>query len=510
LANAQSRVKAWSRKISGLTKAAFGVAFIGLGASIGAIIKKSAQLAAQFEQIKVAFTTMTGSADKAKGLIDSLIEFAKNTPFTPEKVQSAAKKLLAFGFASEVVESKLRVLGDVSAGTGKDLAELAVIYGQIKAAGRLMGQDLLQLINAGFNPLNIIAKKTGKSMLELRKDMEKGLISFDQVEDAFRTATGEGGLFFNMMENQSKTLSGTLTILEGSVSDLMRQFGELTLPELKLIVLGGQEAVNLLQDLADARKLIEASGESVARGAGGGSATGMSPGQAFAAEMLKQISGAVAQGNIFVGADMADAAGRDAAESFLEAFKGFFLEEGVGLNDVGFTAPIGAGLKEKREAKRAEEEKAAEEAKIAADLKAAQIEQKEKADVEDFMADLEADIFFDDKKLKQQQDAAIADDRKAAEDERRALEESKGPAIAMAKEQIKLAKEQASKLQADIGAAFQPGGKIQSRLARIGGERTINVDRQIPQKQLDQLMELNKVTIPNMQKELAAIVGVRF
>jgi tape measure domain-containing protein len=215
LANASNSVKQWSRKISGFTKAAFGAAFVGVGAGIGALIRKSAQLAAQFEQIKVAFTTMTGSAERAKGLIAELNEFSKATPFSPDQVFKAGKTLLAFGFEAKNVSKTLQLLGDVSAGTGKDLGEMAVIFGQIKGAGRLMGQDLLQLINAGFNPLQTISEKTGKSMAQLKDEMSKGLITFDQVEGAFRDATSEGGKFFKMMENQSQTLNGQLSTLEG-------------------------------------------------------------------------------------------------------------------------------------------------------------------------------------------------------------------------------------------------------------------------------------------------------
>ena len=133
---------------------------------------------------------------------------------------------MAFGLEADKLVETLGFLGNISAGTGKDLAELGVIYGQIRGAGRLLGQDLLQLINAGFNPLQVISQQTGKSIGELRKEMELGRISFEQVEGAFKSASEEGGLFFNLIEKQSRTLSGRFAKLTGNVEILARSIGK--------------------------------------------------------------------------------------------------------------------------------------------------------------------------------------------------------------------------------------------------------------------------------------------
>lgn len=174
------------------------------------------------EQLNIAFTTFLGSAQKAKVLLGDLTKFAIVTPFTPDQVNNAAKALLAFGVQGKEIIPTLKMIGDVSSGTGKDLTEMAIIFGQIRSTGRLMGQDLLQLINAGFNPLQIISEKTGKSVAKLKDEMEKGNISFQMVSDAFKTATSEGGLFFNLMEKQSVSIGGKLSTVAGNIEEIFK------------------------------------------------------------------------------------------------------------------------------------------------------------------------------------------------------------------------------------------------------------------------------------------------
>lgn len=174
------------------------------------------------QQLNIAFEVFLGSASKAKKVIADLTQFAIVTPFTPDQVNGAAKALLAFGVSGEDVIPILKRLGDVSAGTGKDLTEMAIIFGQIRSTGRLMGQDLLQLINAGFNPLQVISEKTGKSVADLKKEMEKGLITFEMVDDAFKSATEEGGKFFNLMEKQSQSIGGKLSTITGNIEEVAK------------------------------------------------------------------------------------------------------------------------------------------------------------------------------------------------------------------------------------------------------------------------------------------------
>lgn len=213
------------------TENGVGKAFVGLKNAIvatgivtilGTVAKKIFDIGVSAEQTTIAFNTFLGSASKARLLLADLTKFAIVTPFTPDQVNSAAKALLAFGVKAKEIIPTLKMLGDVSAGTGKDLTDMAVIFGQIRSTGRLMGQDLLQLINAGFNPLQIISEKTGKSVTVLKQEMEKGLISFQMVSDAFKTATSEGGLFFNLMEKQSQTIGGKLSTVAGNIEEVFK------------------------------------------------------------------------------------------------------------------------------------------------------------------------------------------------------------------------------------------------------------------------------------------------
>lgn len=203
--------------------------FINLG-------KKLVTSAGKFEQLNIAFETFLGSKKKATALINELDRFAARTPFLTSQVNAAAKGLLAFGFEADEIIPTMKMLGDISAGTGKDLKELGIIFGQIKGAGRLMGQDLLQLISAGFNPLQVISEKTGRSMRDLKDDMSKGAISFEMVTQAFKDATSEGGRFYNLTEKQSKSLLGRISTLQSNFELLARSIGEVLVPAVAKVV----------------------------------------------------------------------------------------------------------------------------------------------------------------------------------------------------------------------------------------------------------------------------------
>lgn len=236
------------------------ISFVGILSGLTSLGKKIFDLGVQQEQLNIAFTTFLGSAEKAKKLMAELTKFSIITPFTPDQVNKAAKTLLAFGTQAKDIIPTLKMLGDVSSGTGKDLSEMAVIFGQIQSTGRLMGQDLLQLINAGFNPLQIISEKTGKSVKVLKEEMEKGLISFDMVKQAFKDATSEGGLFFNLMEKQSASVGGKLSTVQGNIEEIEKALFKSNSGALKvwvdLLVKGSEKMLELTEPLEDRFKRI--------------------------------------------------------------------------------------------------------------------------------------------------------------------------------------------------------------------------------------------------------------
>ena len=230
----QNRISLLTNKASGFSSIVSNIG-VGIAAafSVGAITqftRAAIDAFARIESSQLVFRNLVGDAEEANRIFSELREFSVRTPFTPEQVNSAAKALLQFGVANEEVLETVRILGDVSAGTGKDLTELAIIFGQIRSTGRLMGQDLLQLINAGFNPLQEISERTGRSVSDLKKEMEKGNITFDQVAESFRAATSEGGKFFNLTDQLADTTAGQLSTLQGEVDELSASIGEKLAP----------------------------------------------------------------------------------------------------------------------------------------------------------------------------------------------------------------------------------------------------------------------------------------
>lgn len=194
------------------------------------------KLGADLEKTTILFNTMTGSVEKGTKLFEGLTEFANATPFSNQALNKNAQTLLAFGEEAESITNTLRMLGDVSAGDEQKLNQLTLAFAQIKSTGKLMGQDLLQLINAGFNPLQIISEKTGRSMGDLKDAMSKGQISADLVAKAFQSATGPGGRFFQLTEKMSQSMAGKWSTVMGKGKFVIAEFG-LSLKEVFLPIL---------------------------------------------------------------------------------------------------------------------------------------------------------------------------------------------------------------------------------------------------------------------------------
>lgn len=216
--------------LSGLKKWIGGLA---LGAGLVSLAKTGIEAAMTMEGLTAQFTVMTGRAEKAKGVISEIADFAAKTPFDKLGLSNAAKTLMAFGMEADKVVPTLKMLGDVAGSDQNKLNSLALVFGQIQSAGKLTGGDLLQLINQGFNPLNTLAKISGKSMAELKDAMSEGRISADMVTLAFQAATSEGGLFFGNLEAQSQTLQGRISTLKDNFVTALQNMAEAFLPLMK-------------------------------------------------------------------------------------------------------------------------------------------------------------------------------------------------------------------------------------------------------------------------------------
>jgi tape measure domain-containing protein len=231
--------------IIGLT-GGLGIVLAGLGAGAGVI-----KLGSDLEQTRISFQTMMGSAEKGNNMLKDINALGASTPFANKDLQQNAKLLLNFGVAGQKVIPTLKTLGDVSGGNSERLNQLTLAYSQVASAGKLQGQDLMQMVNAGFNPLNEISRITGESLGDLRKKMEDGGISAKMVELALKSATSEGGMFHNMMEKQSKTLGGKWSTFLDTVTDKMAVLGESMTPYLSKIIDVAQVALGSLMKLPD-------------------------------------------------------------------------------------------------------------------------------------------------------------------------------------------------------------------------------------------------------------------
>lgn len=233
---------------------------IGLSAAVTlplvAMGKAAIQSSAQMEMLQASFTTMLGSATKATTLMNQLKNMAAVTPFETTDLADASKTLLQFGVTSEKLLPTLQMLGDIAQGNGPKFNSLALVFGQMSSAGKLMGQDLMQMINAGFNPLKVISEKTGESMSSLKDKMSKGAISADQVTEAFKMATSQGGLFYKGMETASKTFDGLTATLKDDIATMGRSFVENLMPILKDIVKGISSAAQWITGLDSTTKTI--------------------------------------------------------------------------------------------------------------------------------------------------------------------------------------------------------------------------------------------------------------
>lgn len=208
---------------------AFG-ARVFAATSIWQAFKSSIGLASEAERAKADFTVLTGSAERAMTMLAEMRAFAAATPLNFRDMQGAGQTLLAFGMSAEQVMPTLRQIGEITGGNSERFKMLSLALAQTTAAGRLMGQDLLQMVNAGFNPLQIISQKTGKSMLELKKIMEDGGISAQLVSEAFTAATTAGGMFEGRMAASAKTIGGQWDMLWGNLQKAATGFGESLAP----------------------------------------------------------------------------------------------------------------------------------------------------------------------------------------------------------------------------------------------------------------------------------------
>ncbi len=227
LKTAETKLRAFGSSVA----LSAGVMTAGIGAAIAWPIK----LAANMEQTKTAFAVFLGSADLADKKLKEIEAMGAATPFTFDDLKDGAQTLLNFGVSADALIPSMQNLGDVSGGNSEKFSRLALAFGQVMGKGRLMGQEVNQMVEAGFNPLQEIARTTGVTMAQLSTDMEAGKISSQQLAGAFASAAGPGGRFNGMMVKQSQTLTGLFSTLTDNAAIAARAFGDAMMPALKSV-----------------------------------------------------------------------------------------------------------------------------------------------------------------------------------------------------------------------------------------------------------------------------------
>ncbi|MBQ3804896.1 MAG: tape measure protein [Prevotella sp.] len=203
-----------------------------IGAGVGAIAK----VGAQAEMTSTAFRTLVGDEAKAAEMLQQINDYSAKTPYTALDLTDNAKMMLNFGVQADKVNGYMRQLGDIAGGDANKLSSLSLVFGQVASAGRMTGQDLMQFINAGFNPLKELEKMTGKTYKELQDMMSKGQIGMDAVAAAIKHATDEGGAFHGMSESLSQTLSGRLSTLVGVIQQRAAEIYKVMQPAIMSVV----------------------------------------------------------------------------------------------------------------------------------------------------------------------------------------------------------------------------------------------------------------------------------
>lgn len=196
-----------------------GMGFVVAKHAVG-LAKMGIAYNSQMQDFQSKFKVLLGSAAKANKHVAELRKLAMKTPFRTTDLAAASQQLLAFGVNSNSVSGHLRRLGDISLGNKEKFQQLGLVFGQVSSQGKLMGQDLLQFINAGFNPLKELSKMGRGTYQELKDQMAQGKISFQDVQAAIEHATSKGGQFFNGMKEGSKTFAAQVDALKGNLEIL--------------------------------------------------------------------------------------------------------------------------------------------------------------------------------------------------------------------------------------------------------------------------------------------------
>ena len=180
----------------------------------------------QFQQLEISFSTMLKSKEKADKLMSELVDIAAKTPFDLQGVASSAKQMIAYGSSAENVGDELVMLGNVAAGVGSQLSEIAYLYGTLRTQGRAYAVDIRQFAGRGIPIYEELAKVLGVTKDEVSGLVKEGKVGFKEVEQAFKNMTSESGIYYNLMQEQSKSLTGQLSNLGDAWDTMLNEIGK--------------------------------------------------------------------------------------------------------------------------------------------------------------------------------------------------------------------------------------------------------------------------------------------
>ena len=210
--------------LTGKLKQMSGMILGGMG--LKELASRVISVRAEFESMETSLKVLLGgNEERLNNIMGQIKEYALASPLNTKDMVGAVQMMTSFGIEAEKSIDYLKAIGDVSMGDTGKFNSLALAFSQMSSAGKLMGQDLMQMVNAGFNPLEEISRKTGKSIGELKNEMSKGAITSKMVQDAFISATSAGGKFYGMSAEGAKTLNGQISMLEESFDNMFNEIG---------------------------------------------------------------------------------------------------------------------------------------------------------------------------------------------------------------------------------------------------------------------------------------------
>ena len=255
LADAGEKTDQFGGKMkSGLSSVVKAVTSIqGLSTTaLGMLAKIGLDYNSQMEQYTTNFTTMLGNQEAAIQKVNELKEFAASTPLSMDDLATGTQTLLAFGVASENSTGILRQLGDIALGNADKMERLAVAFGKANAQGKVTGDTVQQMIDAGWNPLIQISEAAGETMEETQKRMSAGAVSVEELRAAMEAVTSGTGQFAGGMEAASHTMAGMTSTLKDNASALLGDVVQPLFDVITGVVLPASIAfVGVLQSIVD-------------------------------------------------------------------------------------------------------------------------------------------------------------------------------------------------------------------------------------------------------------------